>query len=321
MNLQRKNAHMYIIRVMLVFIPFLVSYWEFWNWLTELLLILAVFIHHRTSSLRLTVFLLAAGYAVSSILLGWSSFWSLGLSPWAAVLFLLLIDKGYCTAVGMLCSLLFVALLDALQVVPAMRLLLQPQNLETAIAAIVKEMSNQPGLMDTFFEQGFTISELENSLRFAMPVYFQLMPGFAGAFGMMKLGTGYLIFNSFFNYGHKIRHFSLWQFPWYTVWVMIGGIIAYLAGDYFGWSNIKITGMNIMLVMGLISLVLGCSVTIFILKYANSSRLYIWLFVVLGIFLPFILLIGIGIIGLFDLVLNFRRIPVIEGGKDSEDNS
>jgi uncharacterized protein YybS (DUF2232 family) len=78
----------------------------------------------------------------------------------------------------------------------------------------------------------------------------------------------------------------------------------------------EIIGLNLMVLMAAISLIMGLSCLSYLFKHPKIPKLLVWAIVFAGVFFPYYVIIGLVFLGLFDLVLNIRRIPEKnEGGK------
>ena len=100
--------------------------------------------------------------------------------------------------------------------------------------------------------------------------------------------------------------FARWQLPWYSIWLVIGGLALTLAGDEFAMPLLDAVGKNILLVSAFIFFMLGLS----IVKYFFRSWKAVWLVkfmvvVILVLYLPFVILV----LGVIDPVANLRRFP------------
>ncbi len=314
MNINDKDALQYASRIILILVPFFSSLFDTWSWIVEILLLLAVFIHSRGSGLRSTILFLALGYLSSIIPAGGQALINIGLTPWTGIMFLALKEKGIATFHSMFWSLMFAATISALPVIPTVSAALQPDNLQDKIRGALN-FYEQQGTLTALEKQGMTSAEFEGYLRIAMPIYYKLLPAISGIIGMMELGIAYLVFRLSQKNTKNIL-FTMWSLPWYAVWVAIIGLASYLGGEYLGFEILAITGLNLMVIMGAISIIIGFSCLSFLFRHPKIPRVFIWLIVFAGVFFPYFVLVGLIFIGLFDLVINFRKIPEkLEEGK------
>lgn len=308
MYISDKDALQYSSRAILLLMPVLSSLFLSWSWIIEIILLFAVFIHARGFGLRSTIILLALGYLISIFPLGIRAVSQIGFTPWAGVLLLLLIERGLSLGQSMLWSITLAALISALPTVPSTVQALEPDILQQRIEETV-ELYQQRGTLESFEEQGIPRSELEGYIRLAVPVYYKLLPGIAGILGMLEIGIAYLGFRLTQRKNYRIGPFAFWRLPWYTVWIAITGLALYLGGEYLGNSIASIAGMNTMLIMAAMAMVLGLSCAAYFLQQPRIPRVLILLTVLSAVFFTYYVMFILILIGLFDLVLNLRRIP------------
>ena len=232
----------------------------------------------------------------------------IGYTPWAGVLLFILREKGMTIGQSMFWSLILAALVSALPTVPATVQALQPDILQQRIEENI-QLYEQSGTIQAFEKQGLSRSEFEGYLTSAVPVYYRLLPALAGILGMLEIGLGYLVFRFARRKYQKNIPFALWRLPWYTVWLAIIGVSMYLGGDYFGNNILNIVGMNIMLIISVISVILGISCASYFFQHPKIPRVLYWVAIFVAVFFTYYVLLALLFIGLFDLVLNFRRIP------------
>lgn len=315
MFISDKDSLKFATRFILIVVPLLSSLFVTWSWIVEILLLFSVFVHTRSSGTKLTALSLGIGYAAAIISTGGNGIWQIGFTPWAGILLTMLKDKGMTTSVSVFWSLLLAAFLSALPVLPFISQLIVPENIQQSISSSL-EFYQQQGTISALEKQGVSPADFEKYLRAALPVYYQLMPAIAGIIGMFELGIVYIIYRKTYRKFNHLRPFAIWRMPWYAVWVAIAGISGYLGGDYLGVNILKIIGMNLMAIMAFISLVLGFSCLAYLFKHPKVPRLVSLVIIFVGFFFSYFLLIGLLFTGLFDLVMNFRRIPEkIEGGQ------
>ncbi len=97
-----------------------------------------------------------------------------------------------------------------------------------------------------------------------------------------------------------------WRFPWYTIWGLITGLSLLLLGNGSGIADVL--GKNIVLVSLFGGLLLGLAVlSYYFSKKALPKMLKISLVLLIVFYLPLALVL-LTLIGIFDPVVNFRRI-------------
>lgn len=105
----------------------------------------------------------------------------------------------------------------------------------------------------------------------------------------------------------KYGRFTDWQMPWYSIWLIIIGLVLALAGDKFPWQLMEVTGKNILYVAAFIFFIQGLAVIIYYFQLWKISKLVkFFLIVFLLFYLPFAAAIAL-IIGVIDPVINLRR--------------
>lgn len=308
MYISDKDALQLASKFILVLVPVFSSLFDTWSWIIEILLLFTVFIHSRASGLRSTALVLAVGYLASLIAAGPSGISHMGFSPWAGMVFLGQKERGLSTPYSMFWGLISAAFLSALPVVPFIGQALRPENLQAAREATI-QLYEQQGMLQSLQEQGIEAADLEKYLTLLLPIYYKLLPALAGILGMFEIGAAYLLARIPLKRTQKSKPFALLTFPWYSIWFSIAGLAAYLGGGYLQESFLEIAGLNIMVVMVMISLVLGFAWLSFMLKHPKMPRMLIWIILFAAIFMPYFVLLGLVFIGLFDPVMNLRRIP------------
>ncbi|HEX3031549.1 MAG TPA: DUF2232 domain-containing protein [Bacillota bacterium] len=183
---------------------------------------------------------------------------------------------------------------------------------------VQKELTDQfiaaykkAGVLDQVFP-GLSETEIRTTVLQSLRVFFQLLPGFSVAVSTLLALTNYRLSHRYISRGGialaPVLPFAQWRFPWYIIWTAILGLLGVLLGTPD--SIILLSGENLLLVSGFFSLILGFSVTVNYLGRATLPGLLKWVLIVFlilnGIFsLGFIL-----VLGLFDPIINFRRLGV-----------
>ncbi len=130
--------------------------------------------------------------------------------------------------------------------------------------------------------------------------------------GIVTVGCNFLLsrFVVYKALGIKTRigPFREWSLPWYAIWGAILGLASYLAGDNWNIVWLMDVGLNLGFVYFVVCLVLGSAITSYMFASAKIPR-FVKVLLVFMAFLSVYGLIMIAALGLFDLVLNFRRIP------------
>lgn len=290
---------------------------EAWGWMLDVLLLFSVFWvgrNKRENGLRTAIISLTLGYVLSLTFNGFASMGSMSFVPWAAVITLWAIKMNLPRSVIVFWSLCLAGLAGA---IPGMVFLHQgiPQESVQAIIQGIFEQYRQSGMLSTFQQQGMSESELKSLLEQIINYVILITPGLATISGLLKWGTVYYFFTRWFTEpGQEYRYFILWRIPWYAVWGMNLAVLSYLIGDQFQWVVLKGFGINLMLVYGIVALILGSSVFLFYLKSPRMSVFLKTILVFTSLIYIHITIVGLILLGLFDLVLNFRRLPGPEKG-------
>jgi uncharacterized protein YybS (DUF2232 family) len=157
-------------------------------------------------------------------------------------------------------------------------------------------------------EQGFKIvSRLFPSMLFISGI-FNVVLSFLLTRYVLKRGMGVVI---------PLGPFRNWSIPWYAIWGAIIGIASYLLGDYWNIPGLSIAGVNISVVYFIICVVLGVSVVTFFFTSRKVPLLFKLIFVFTTFFNLPVTSIFLALIGLFDMVMNLRKLPITleSGGK------
>jgi len=322
MYLSDKNALKYGSGLVLVGLPVILSVWNAWSWAAEILLLFAVFWHAANVNIKVTTVLMAAGY-LAALIIDRGVLGQIGFAPWAGILLSFSEQKKLPLRQSMFFSLMAVAVISALPMIPVAREAIQPENVEATVTAII-QTAQQQGLFSSFEAQGLSVDYFKGYLETAVPVFYKLIPGMTGILGMAELGLVYLVIRITQKKDRPLPPVSLWGMPWYAVWVAILGLAAFLGGNHFKIDLLQSIGFNLMAIIAAVAFVVGFSCIAYLLKHWKVPRWFIWLIIISLFFYPYYLatsilmyiIIGFVFVGLFDFVFNFRRIPEkVEEGK------
>lgn len=107
----------------------------------------------------------------------------------------------------------------------------------------------------------------------------------------------------------KLPPFREWRLPWPAVWGLIAGLGIQLLGSYLNVKLVTMIGFNIIALYVGVLFFLGLSVINFYIYYRlNNAGIYRFLLFILIIFLGLYALGVIVILGLTDMLFNFRRL-------------
>lgn len=104
-----------------------------------------------------------------------------------------------------------------------------------------------------------------------------------------------------------LRPFSSWQIPWYSVWVLIAGLVMSLAGDHYKLGTVAAIGKNMVFISSPLFFIIGLSVgTYFFRKWQIPKWTKVLLVIIAFINFSGTLVL-FTLIGLFDPLVSFRN--------------
>jgi hypothetical protein len=166
-------------------------------------------------------------------------------------------------------------------------------------------------LIENLQQQGLSEVDVRSLLGTVLNYIILLTPGMATISGIVEWAAVYYFFARWFaTPGREYRPFILWALPWYAVWGMNLAVASYLLGDQFQWLFLRSFGINLMLVYGVVALVLGSAIFMFFLKSPWMSRLLKFILIFSSMIYFQVTVIGLTLLGLVDLVLDFRRFRI-----------
>lgn len=174
----------------------------------------------------------------------------------------------------------------------------------------VVEMYRNMGLFNS--DNGFTEAEFRKMFDFMVQAFVVLIPGLVIIYGivvaLVNFLLGRVVLKRLGAPITKLPSFSEWRLPWYLVYGVIIALGTVVLGNKTEVDWLVKIGVNILYVYLPILLILGVSVFTYFYKswkLTKAFRLMIIVFFFLYFNFWFTLL---PFIGLFDLVLNFRRL-------------
>jgi hypothetical protein len=284
---------------------------EAWGWMLDVLLLLSVFWIGRKEErgFQLAATFLALGYLISLVFNGVTTIDKMGFIPCAGLFTIWATKEKLPQGSTVFWSLCLAGLAGS---IPALISLHQgiPQDTVQGLIQGMLEQYRQTGILDAFKQQGITEIELKSLLERTINVIILVTPGLASVLGLFVWGAVYYFFARWFpEPGRKYRPFTQWRIPWYAVWGMNLAVASYLLGDQFLWLALRSFGINLMLVYGVIAVVLGSAIFIHYLKSPFLSNFLKFLLIFTSFIYIQVTVVGLALLGLFDLVLNFRRLP------------
>jgi len=203
------------------------------------------------------------------------------------------------------------ALAAVLGAAPALVFVVQGFDDNTAsvmISATIQQYQTW-GLLEMMQQQGISEVQIRDLLKQGIEIYAIVIPSIAAIVAIAKFGFVFYFMRRWFKGKRKWIPFTHWRLPWYAVWGAVLGIACYLLGDQFSWSIIRGIGINFMVVYGAVTLVLGISAYLYLLQSPKIPRFLKWALILVNFIYFMFSIVGIIMFGLFDLVINFRRLP------------
>lgn len=288
---------------------------EAWGWMLDVLLLLSVLWTGRTrreNGFRFAAIFLALGYGIAFALNGVSSIESFGFVPWAGLVTAWALKENFPQRATVFWSLIAAGMAA---IIPALSLLHQgiPQESIQGLIQSIVDQYRQSGMIETFQQQGLSEVEIRSLLEQVVNTIILITPGLAAILGVVEWGAVYYFFARWFpEPGLEYRSFTLWRLPWYAVWGMNLAVASYLIGDQYQWMTLRSFGINLMLVYGAVALTLGSTIFSFYLKSPWISRLLKVVLIISSLIYIQVTVVCLTLLGLFDLVLNFRRLPILK---------
>lgn len=162
-------------------------------------------------------------------------------------------------------------------------------------------------------ERGFTEESVRQDLTMLVQLMKLLFPALLAFAGMLSAFLSYFVAQKVLS---KLKiptprfvPFRNWRLPWWSVWGLLIGLGAQQMGNYLNREILSVIGLNMMVLFGIIFFIMGLStVTFFVHKYFTENFIYRFLvFLIIFMFMP-ITLWTLALIGLFDVLFNYRRL-------------
>lgn len=309
MFLSDERAFDYIAVLLLLTLPWLGTAWGLWGWLLEITLIVCVFWIGRRKGPVSPAILLVTGYGIAALSFRLPGVAQMGFVPFAALLTVTGWERKWTQRTIFFWSLVLAGLLGALPTLGFVSQGLEPQALKSLVNSTL-QLYRSSGILPLFQQQGISEAQLRSLFEEILPVYVLIIPSLAAISSFVEFGlVAYFTRRWFLQANIGITPFSLWRLPWYAVWGAIIALASYLLGDQFTWPVVRGVGLNLMVVYTTLALVIGTSVYLYFLQSPRVPRMFKWVLILVNLFYFLFSVISLILFGLFDLVLNFRRLP------------
>lgn len=176
----------------------------------------------------------------------------------------------------------------------------------------VFEMYKQLGLVEKFKASGISEAQIKETLKSYIKMFELLIPGIVVVSSLFAAFINFVVARMVLRRLSftvpELPPFRMWRLPWYWIWVFIVGLSIVLAGNYAGISLLTTIGKNILYIYFPLVVVIGVSVCTYYFKSKNVSPLFkgVAIFMLLINFpLAFLIILSIG---LFDPLLDYRKL-------------
>lgn len=280
------------------------------GWLLEVAMLIAALWVGRSMGLRLMTLCLFLGYSAAFFAGGGlSSLVNIGFLPWVSLLTVWGIEHTWPHKSNFFWSLVLSGVLGVLPVIPMIQQGMGTESMQEIIRSMMDQY-RQSGMMTSFTQQGLNEADIENYLQQFFQYLFLFLPGLAALGSMTEYGAVYYFFARWFPQKDLLLPlFSSFRLPWFAIWGVNLGIAGYLIGDQWNFMAFRVFGMNVMLIYACTAFVLGSSVFLYYLRSPRLAGFWKWILIFASfIYIP-VTIVNLILLGLLDLVLNFRRIP------------
>lgn len=168
------------------------------------------------------------------------------------------------------------------------------------------------GVLQQLEEQGISQAELKKNLLASLRIFLRVIPAMLILASILSSIVNFVVAKFFLRrigfQVEKFPPFTEWRLPWYTIWGLIIGWGSFLLGDYLQQDFFVIVGQNILIAYSIILFVLGLSVISFFFKKRKISILGRLFFILLVILMLQPMVLITVFLGMFDLVLDYRKL-------------
>lgn len=308
MFLKDEVAMNYLAGAILLTFPWLGISLGTWGFIWGTLMLFAVFLIGLRKGLPLAMILMLIGYIAPLVVLGTIAYNQMSLVPLAGLLGVLGWHKRWSVRVTFFWSAALAAVLGAIPTFSFVAQGFDAKTISDTINVTVQQYQSS-GLLAMMQQQGFTEVEVRDLLQQGLNLYALVLPSLAAVMALVQYGFVFYFARIWLIDDQARIPFTRWRLPWYAVWGAVLGIAAYLLGDQFSWDVLRALGINLLVVYGALTLVLGISVFLYLLQSPKIPRFLKWALIILCFVYFFFIVVSIIMFGLFDLVFNFRRLP------------
>ncbi|TGE36563.1 DUF2232 domain-containing protein [Desulfosporosinus fructosivorans] len=306
MLLRDEEALNYLAVAILLAFPWLGTVLGTWGVIWGALILVAVFLVGRRRGLAIAAFSLLIGYVVPLIVFGAAAFNLMSFVPFAGLLGVLGWQKNWPVRVTFFWS---AALASVLGTVPTLMGQAVSALNESDMMNMTIQQYQASGLLAAMQQQGLTEVQFRDVLQQVIHIYALILPSFAALLAVVEFGFVFYFVRIWLKEDDERIPFTHWRLPWYAVWGAVLGIAFYLLGDQFAWTSLRGLGINIMVFYGALTLVLGASVFVYLLKSPKIPRFFKFALILASFIYLFFSVVSLIMFGLFDIVFNFRRLP------------
>ena len=308
MMLRDEVALNYLAGAILLTFPWLGIVLGTWGYIWGALMLLAVFLVGRRRGLPIATLSLLIGYVVPLIVFGVTAFKLMNLVPLAGLLGVLGRHKHWPVRVTFFWS---AALATVLGTIPTLSFMVQGFSAITTSDMIntIVQQYQASGLLVALQQQGISEVQVRDLWQQVIDIYALILPSLAALGALVEFGFVFYFGRIWFNEDEGRIPFTRWRLPWYAVWGAVLGIAFYLLGDQFSWTVFRVLGINLMVVYGALTLVLGASVFVYLLLSPKIPRFLKIALIITSFIYLFFSVVSLIMFGLLDLVFNFRRLP------------
>lgn len=308
MFLRDEVALNYLAVFMLLTFPWLGIVLGTWGFIWGALMLLAVFLVGLRNGLPIAMVSLLIGYLAPLVGFGVTVFNVVSLVPLAGLLGVYGQHKHWPVRVTFFWSATLAAVIGT---IPTLSFMVQGMSDLTASALTntTIQQYQASGLLAFMQEKGISEVQVRDLLQQGIQLYALVIPSFAALIALVEFGFVFYFVRIWFIEDEGRIPFTRWRLPWYAVWGAVLGIAFYLLGDQFSWTVLRVAGINLMVVYGALTLILGISIFGYLLQSTKIPRFVKLALIIAGFIYFFFSVVSLIMFGLFDLVFNFRRLP------------